>query len=209
LVLFGIFLLSLPFVAARVALAVQLQTSRVFWLIEFLATAYAVWAIAEAPWPRTPVPARVRLVLAILFVAATARGYYVLRIEHQNPLVAIWPRETDWRRLGRWIGARTPRDAHFLVQPEHVYQYGSSFRVVAQRDVLVEAGKDRAMAMYSREAALRVEDRIRAARDVTTLDEGHIVALAQRYGLDYLVTERELAFRVVHREGALRLYRLN
>jgi hypothetical protein len=207
--LFGIFLLSLPFIAARVALAVQLQTSRVFWPIEFLATAYVVWVLTEAPWTVKPTHLRARIVLAILLVAAAARGVYVLRIEHHNPLVAVWPQETDWRRLGRWIAATTPRDAHFLVDPEHVYRYGSSFRVVAHRDVLVEAVKDRAMAMYSRKAALRVEERLQAAGDVSVLDEGRIAALARQYDLDYLVTERELDFRTVHEEGALHVYRLD
>jgi Domain of unknown function (DUF6798) len=209
LLLFGIFVLSLPLIAARVALAIQLQTSRVFWPIEFLATAYVVWVLAEAPWTVTPAHTRARILIAILLVAAAARGFYVLRIEHHNPLVAVWPQETDWRRLGRWIAATTPRDAHFLVHPEHVFQYGSSFRVVARRDVLVEAVKDRAMAMYSREAAVRLEERLRAAGDVAVLDEGRIAALADKYDLNYLVTERELNLPMVRREGALRLYRLD
>jgi hypothetical protein len=206
--LFCIFLLSLPFITARVALAIQLQTSRVFWPIEFLATAYVVWVLAEAPWTVRSIHSRARIVMAILLVAAAARGFYVLRIEHHNPLVAVWPHETDWRRLGRWIAATTPRDAHFLVHPEHVYRYGSSFRVVAQRDVLVEVVKDRAMAMYSREAAVRLEERLQAAGDVAVLDEGRIAALAKQYDLDYLVTERELNLPMVRQEGALRLYRL-
>lgn len=206
--LFGVFLLSLPFMAARVALAIQLQTSRVFWPIEFLATAYMVWVVAEAPWTVKPVAARARILVAVLLVAAAARGFYVLRIEHDNPLVAVGLQRTEWQRLGRWIAASTPRDAHFLVHPEHVYRYGSSFRVVAQRDVLLEAVKDRAMALYSRDAAIRLEERLQAARDLAVLDESRITLLARKFDLDYLVTERELDFRLVHREGALRLYRL-
>jgi hypothetical protein len=206
--LFGIFLLSLPFIAARVALAIQLQTSRVFWPIEFLATAYLVWVLAEAPWPVKPVHTRARVIMAVLLVAAAARGFYVLRIEHHNPLVAVWPQDTDWRRLGRWIAAATPRDAHFLVHPEHVFRYGSSFRVVARRDVLLEAVKDRAMALYSRDAAVRLEERLEAAGDLAVVDEERITLLARKFNLDYLVTERELDFRLVHREAALRLYRL-
>jgi hypothetical protein len=207
--LFGVFLLSLPFIAARVPLAVQLQTSRVFWPIEFLATAYLVWVLAEAPWTVGSTITRVRIVMAILLVAAVARGVYVLRIEHDNPLVAVWPPETDWRRLGRWIAATTPRGAHFLVHPEHVHRYGTSFRVVAERDVLLEVGKDRAMAIYSRQAAMWVEERLHAVGELDVIDEGRITALAHRYDLDYLVTERQLDFPMVRREGALRLYRLD
>jgi hypothetical protein len=206
--LFGIFLTSLPFIAARVALAVQAQTSRVFWLIEFLATVYVVWVLAEAPWTTKMATARAQILTAILLVASAARGFYVLRIEHHNPLVAVWLPETDWRRLGGWIAAATPRDANFLVHPDHVHRYGSSFRVVAKRDVLLEGTKDGAMAMYSREAAMRLEERRKAVGELAAIDEGHIATLARQYDLDYLVTERQLNFRLVHQEGALRVYAL-
>ena len=209
LALFGVFLLSLPFIAARVALAVQLQTSRVFWQLEFLATVYVVWVLAEAPWRVGSAQVRARVVLAILLVAAVARGVYVLRIEHDNPLVAVTPRQTDWHRLGQWIAARTPPGAHFLVHPEHVFRYGSSFRVVARRDVLVEVVKDRAVAMYSRTGALRLQERLQAAGDTNVLDEGRLMALADRYDLDYFVTERQLNLPLVHRQGQLHLYRLD
>ena len=191
------------------ALAVQAQTSRVFWLIEFLATVYIVWVLAEAPWTTKMATARAQFLTAILLVASAAMGFYVLRIEHQNPLVAVWLPETDWRRLGRWIAAATPRDAHFLVHPDHVNQYGSSFRVVAKRDVLLDRTKDAAMAMYSREAAMRLEERRKAVGELAAIDEGHIATLARQYDLDYLVTERVLNFRLVHQEGALRVYALH
>jgi hypothetical protein len=79
---------------------------------------------------------------------------------------------------------------------------------VAQRDVLLEVVKDRAMAIYSREAAVRLEERLEAVGDFAVIDEGRIMTLANRYDLDYMVTERELNFRLVHQEGALRLYAL-
>jgi hypothetical protein len=63
--------------------------------------------------------------------------------------------------------------------------------------------------MYSREAALRLEERRQAIGDVASLDEGRIAALAREYDLDYLVTERELDLRLVHQEGALRVYALD
>ena len=33
--------------AARVALAIQLQPARIFWMLDFTATVYVVWALAE------------------------------------------------------------------------------------------------------------------------------------------------------------------
>ena len=90
-VLIGVFLASLPFIAARIALAVQLQTSRVLWQADVLATIYLVWALVEAPWPRLQVSAALRRrgVVALLAIASLARGAYILRVEHANALVAV------------------------------------------------------------------------------------------------------------------------
>ncbi|MCK7478775.1 MAG: hypothetical protein M0C28_16410 [Candidatus Moduliflexus flocculans] len=58
----AIFAATLPLVAARVALAVQFQVSRMFWMLDLTATVYAVWALADdgAPEARDgrPDPAR-------------------------------------------------------------------------------------------------------------------------------------------------------
>ncbi len=43
LALLGVFLISLPLVAIRLALAVQLQVSRIFWMLELVAAVYLVW----------------------------------------------------------------------------------------------------------------------------------------------------------------------
>ena len=48
LALVVLFAARLPFNAAQVALAVQLQPARVFWMLDFLATVYLVWAVARA-----------------------------------------------------------------------------------------------------------------------------------------------------------------
>jgi hypothetical protein len=47
-----LFLALLPLQAMRVALAVQLQPARMFWMLDLLATVYVVWIIAEGPAPR-------------------------------------------------------------------------------------------------------------------------------------------------------------
>ena len=53
LILFLIFLLSLPFNAGRIALAVQLQIPRIFWMLDFLATALIVsWLVQRAETTR-------------------------------------------------------------------------------------------------------------------------------------------------------------
>jgi hypothetical protein len=42
-----VFAVALPLNDARVALAIQLQPSRIFWMLDFLAVIYVVWAAAE------------------------------------------------------------------------------------------------------------------------------------------------------------------
>ena len=45
LALVGVFAIALPLNAARVALVIQLQVPRVFWMLDFLAIAYLVWSM--------------------------------------------------------------------------------------------------------------------------------------------------------------------
>ena len=47
--LVAVFLISWPLMLAGIALALQLQTSRVFWMLDFLAAIYLAWLFAEAP----------------------------------------------------------------------------------------------------------------------------------------------------------------
>ena len=81
-VLLAIFVVTLPFVGARVAIAIQLQISRVLWPIEFLATVYLIWAVAEGPWlPSRWTRMAPILLFAVLAAASTARGIYILAVE--------------------------------------------------------------------------------------------------------------------------------
>ena len=79
-----------------------------------------------------------------------------------------------------WI-ARQPIDTHVLADPGHSWKYGSSVRVAAGRDVLLEDVKDSAIAMYNRDLAVRVVERRRALADFTTLTAEGARALAARY----------------------------
>ena len=45
--LIGLFLLSIAASAAHVAIAVQLQTNRVFWIADFATAAYLAWALMD------------------------------------------------------------------------------------------------------------------------------------------------------------------
>lgn len=209
--LFAMFVASLPFIAERVALAVQLQTSRVLWQVEVLATVYLVWAIVA--WSPRRVQAvsawRAPALVAVLLACSLGRGLYVLEVQFDRPLVQAQLPSSDWQRMTAWAAAHTPVDAQFLVHPEHAPMYGFSFRVGASRDVFLEAAKDAAIATYSPEIAARVRERSQAVLDFDRLTPAQIEQIARRYGLEYLVTERQLPLPLVHRDGRFRAYALS
>ncbi len=217
----GVFLASLPFIAARVALAVQLQTSRVFWLTDLFAVIYATWTLAEGG-ARVSKAAGVGqagstgdrrwrpvVVAGVLLAASLARGLYVTRVEHpERAFVQAGLEDSDWVRVGRWLAARTPKDTHVLADPDHDWKYGHSVRVTARRDVLVEGVKDAAVSLYDRDVARRVQTRLEAIGDFASLDATRATSLARRFDLDVLVADRDFPLPELHREGRFRIYGL-
>lgn len=212
LVLTLLFLASLPFIAARLAIAVQLQTSRVFWLMDLFAVMYAVWAIAEATrvtMPSVAMRRRPVVVAGVLLSLSALRGFYSLTVEHpERPFVRLSLEDSAWVRTGQWLAARTPTDTHVLADPGHDWKYGHSVRITAHRDVLVEGVKDAAVSLYDRQVALGVQSRIDAIGDFATLDAAKAVALARRFDIDVLVIDRALPLPELHRDGPFRVYRL-
>ena len=96
----------------------------------------------------------------------------------------------------------------WLADPGHAWKYGSSVRVAGERDVLVEPVKDSALGMYDRRVALEVRDRTEALAGFESLTPERARALADRYNLDYLITEYPVALPVAYDAGTLRIYRL-
>lgn len=215
--LLATFLASLPFIASHLALAVQLQTSRIFWVIDLFAVLSMTWALAEARGPGTPfvaenAPGRKRrpaVVAMVLLVAAAARGTYSLVVEHpERRFVRSSLEDSDWVRVGRWVATSSTADSHVLADPDHDWKFGHSVRITARRDVLVEGVKDAALALYDRDVAIRVQSRLEAIGDFATLDATSALTLARRFDLDLLVIDRDVALEQVHREGRFRVYRL-
>ncbi len=203
------FLVTLPLVAAGSALFVQLQTSRVFWVLDLLATAALVGALVDGERrPAGTPPARWRQAIAAVLVAvAVARGLWVTFVEHGSRAAIAWTLPSDdWGNVIAW--ARTePAGVHFLADPGHAWKHGAPLRY-AGRDVFLEEVKDTSMAIYSRESAERVIRRQQAIGDFETLDEGRAAELAATFGVDYLVVDRDFALPLAHREGPFRIYRL-
>jgi hypothetical protein len=213
--LVAIFLASLPLVAMGNALAIQLQVSRVLWMADLLASAFVVTELGSwiRGWRGAPSRAggegRAAWLAAGLAAAALGRGLHVTIADRpEGPVVQIGvAADAAWQDVLRWAG-RTPVGTHFLADPGHAWKYGVSFRVGAARDVYLEEVKDTAMALYSREAAMRVLERIDRLGQFDALTPGSARRLAKIYDLDYLVSERRLALPEVWHNDRFRIYRL-
>ena len=198
--LVGVFLVTFPLVRAKLAFLVQLQISRVFWLVDFVAL---ICLIGLVRTKRTA-----RILAATLVAVALTRGIYVMVIEHpERPLFAVRLPASDWDDAMKWIRAQ-PIDTHVLADPGHAWKYGTSVRVAAERDVFLEEVKDSAVAMYSRDVAVRFLERVRAALDFDQMTADRARELARRYDLDYLVFEKDLPLPVAYRNRQFKIYSL-
>lgn len=201
--LVGIFVATLPFVAAAVALPVQFQISRIFWLVEFIAVIYVIGAIADSPKRSLAIA-----VTVVLGAFSAGRGVYIMLVERpERPLFEAGLPRNDWEQAMEWLAAQ-PVDTHVLADPGHAWKYGTSVRVSAERDVLIEEVKDSALAIYSRDVAGRVVERINAIGNFGELSADRAGELARQYDLDYLVTENDMPLQEVFRNEQFRIYSL-
>ena len=198
--LVAVFLLTLPLVVARLAFPVQLQISRVFWLVDVLATIYVISLLVDR---RTATAVGVAL-LAV----SVSRGTYIMLVERPDrALFSMHLTESPWQEAMRWL-SRQPIGAHVLADPGHSWKYGTSVRVSATRDVFLEDVKDSAIAIYSRDVARRVVERAAALGDFTAMTPDRARALAGSYDLNYLVTEQRLELPTVYENSQFRIYAL-
>jgi len=205
--LFALFLCWLPFNVAHVAIAVQLQLGRVFWLLDVFATVYLVWMLAEGT-PGAMNGRRGAIVAGVVIALSLARGAYSGFVEFPDrPLFAIDIQHDDWRDAMAFARTTDPASG-WLADPLHAAKYGSSLRAAGHRDVLIEPLKDHAIAMYDRAIAMRVADRERALSMLAWNAPDGARALARRFGLDYLVIDTPLDLPLAHRSGSLYIYRL-
>jgi hypothetical protein len=198
LALLAAFLISIPLTEFRVALAVQLQVTRVFWLLDFVTAAYVAWWLTSL---RSRGRSWAAAVVGVLIVFSAGRGVYLLTIEHPaRQLVQVSLPDTPWVEAMTWVGEQ-PGSWHVLADPGHAWKYGASVRAAAGRDTLLESTKDSAMALYDRDIAGRVAERTAALGDFPSLGTEDVRRLAAAYALDVLVAE------VTHRFDLPVLYR--
>lgn len=183
--LFAVFAVSLPLVEGRVALAVQLQITRIFWLLDLFATIFLAWFLIDsAPGGRQRWRVATATVLATL---AVGRGVYTTTVTAAGrPFFSAELPADDWTDAMHWIATGAPSWL-VIADPDHAWRDGTSVRVAAHHDVLVEAVKDTAIGMYDRDVALRTAERRAALVDFDTIDAARARALADRYGRGVLV----------------------
>jgi hypothetical protein len=193
LALVGLFLVSVPLSAARIAPIVQLQIGRTFWLLDFAVTALVAWWLLSLRVAR-PFGRRVAL-LVLLAALSLARGVYVLGIETGRPLLHRSLPATPWTDAMSWL-ARQPSGLHVLADPGHAWKYGVGVRQAASKDTFLESVKDSAMAMYDRDVAIRVAERSAAASGFDEMTSGDIRALDRRFGFDLFVAAAARPFEL-------------
>ncbi len=213
LTLVGIFLATLPLVTAHVAVAVQLQVSRVFWMADLVAVLAMVWWLAEAGATSSgdtgASARRPRWALAAVATFALLRGGYALFVEHpERPLFALSAPADAWSDVSDYLRRETSPTTHVLADPDHAWRFGSSLRVLAARDVYLENVKDEAMSLYDRRMAQRIAERRVALGTFADRTAPELVAIGRRYSLDVVVSERELALPELYRNPQFRVYRL-
>jgi hypothetical protein len=131
-----------------------------------------------------------------------------MTVEHpERSLAAVHLPASDWDDALTWIRTQ-PLDAHVLADPGHAWKYGTSVRVAAERDVFLEEVKDSAVAIYSRDVAVRFLERVRASLDFDQMTADRARDLAARYDLDYLVFEKDLPLPVAYRNARFKVYLL-
>jgi len=195
------FLATLPFVAMRYALAVQMQIPRVFWLVELVALIVMLIGLSSRA------RGAVKVLAVFLIVVSAVRGAAVLFVEKDARLVTIDLPRDDWTAAMDWLRAQPPH-VHVLADPGHAWRYGSSVRVAAERDVFHEDVKDAAIAMYDRGVALRVVGRGAQTVDFSSKSAAELTSLARAHGLEYLVSDERIDLPIVFENATFRIYAL-
>jgi len=202
------FLLSLALTALNVALAVQLQVNRVFWVLDAALVLYVGWWLVDDVAARRSRAWRTATVAALV-VLSMARGYYVVAMETKRPLVQLSLPAGDWTSALTWL-QQQPVDWHVLADPGHAAKYGMSVRVGALRDTVLEQSKDAGAAIYERDIALRVAERRQALAGFETFGHDQMRDAARRFVADVAIVERaqNLNFPVLYQNQRFVVYDL-
>jgi hypothetical protein len=184
-------------------LAVQLQITRVFWVMDFIVMAYVAW------WMTRHRRAAVAVV-ALLAVASAARGYFLLEVNQpERRMVTVSLPDTPWNEAMTWLRTQ-PADWHVLADPDHAWKHGVSLRLAATKDTVLESVKDSALSLYDRDIAMRVAARTRDLVDFDRLTTTRALSLDATYDLDVVIVEtfHILDLPVLYRNAKFVIYDL-
>ncbi|MEZ5283566.1 MAG: hypothetical protein R2712_01910 [Vicinamibacterales bacterium] len=182
------FLVTLPLVAADSAIFVQLQISRVFWLLDLLGTLVLVGVLVDSP--ATPAARRWRPIVAgLVMAAAVGRRIFVAGVEQRDrPVIALTLPESDWTHVVRWVatqpaGTCVARGSGACVEVRRAAPLQRAGRLYGRR-----SGR---CPRHDRGSADRVIARQAALGPFDTLDAAH-ARVARRAALDFLVVDRDM-----------------
>lgn len=198
-----VFLVSVPLTMAALALPVQLQVTRVFWILDFVAVASIAWWLTQSRTAGI-------ITIAVCLIGSAMRGYYLLEVDQpERQLARIDLPATPWMDAMRWLETQ-PADWHVLADPGHAWKYGISVRVGAKRDTLIESVKDSAIAIYDRGVAMQVAERARLTTEYDQMSIARLRMLDDKYDLDAVVVTagRALELPLLYRNAAFAVYDL-
>jgi len=188
---------------------VQTQVSRVFWLMDFFLAPLVAWLLIDSRWATQSRWMRQAAIAGVLLLSI-GRGIYTLNeAGATRSFVQVNLPADNWTEAMAWIRTQ-PADWLVMAHPDHAWLYGTSVRVSASRDVIVESVKDSAISMYDRDVAMRTAERLRALGAYDTFTTEHAVSLARHYGASVIVTEtaHPLNLPVLHSNPGFAVYHI-
>lgn len=131
-----------------------------------------------------------------LFLGLCAGMCYAQRREFPASPHIEWPGgvpDNAWLQAFDWIRRNTPPRAYFVMDPYYLERPGEDFhgfRALAERSVLADQIKDRAVATVSPGMAEEWLKQSEAQRNWKNFDRADLLRLEQRFGVDWVLFER-------------------
>jgi hypothetical protein len=136
------------------------------------------------------------LVASVLFLGLCGGMFYAQRQEFPaSPHIELPGRVPDnaWLQAFDWIRRSTPVRAYFVTDPRYMERPGEdfhSFRALAERGMLADDIKDRAVATVDFRVAEAWLTRSEAQRNWRNFSRADLLGLKQRFGVDWVLFER-------------------
>ncbi len=130
---------------------------------------------------------------ALLFVPLAGGMWYAQRAQFPASAHIDWPGRlpaNPWVEAFDWIRLHTPRDALIALDPRHMELDGNDahgFRAFAERSMLADAVKDRAVAIVYPEMLERWRREVAARQRWTSFGEKEFLGLREKFGVTWIV----------------------